>query len=107
MARVDVRTAILTAVPSLLLAGAAWLQADAAKKSEAQTYSNAAETIGSQSDEIMMLESRIRRLERYCVVGGGDTIFRDNEINTGGGTGVIIGDKLPGGPRDPAIFRNQ
>jgi hypothetical protein len=66
MTRKEAKAAILAAVPALLMAGAAWLQADAAKKSETKTYYDAADSLGDQADEIMELRARIVRLEHSC-----------------------------------------
>ena len=63
--------AILGAIPALILACAGWLQADAAKRSEARLYQEAGDTLGIQSDEMLELRARLAYLEVKCGAGAG------------------------------------
>lgn len=81
--------AILSAIPALILACAGWLQADAAKRSEARLYQEAGMELGEQSDARLALEARLARLERGCPTG---PIFQGNRVTVPGGTGIHVGD---------------
>jgi hypothetical protein len=98
----DAIVAILAALPALIVAVASLISAEATKASEKSTYQNAAETIGYQAEDIMHLEARILALE--YTIAGGKVDIHSNTFNTGGGTGVGISPRLPGGPRDPRYF---
>lgn len=89
MKRSEAVTGLLVSLPALIAAGAAWLQADAAKRSEARLYQSAGEELGAQSDEVLALQARLARLERGCPTG---PIFQDNKVNVPGGTGIHVGD---------------
>lgn len=58
--------AILSVIPALLLACTAWVQADAARRSEAKLYRQAGDALGAQSDEMLELRARIAYLEVKC-----------------------------------------
>ena len=58
--------AILSVIPALLLACTAWVQADAARRSEAKLYRQAGDALGAQSDEMLELRARLAYLEVKC-----------------------------------------
>ena len=89
MKRSEAVTGVLVSLPALLAAGAAWLQADAAKRAEARLYQEAGMELGEQSDEMLALQARLARLERGCPTG---PIFQGNKVSVPGGTGIHVGD---------------
>ena len=66
MTRRQAITAILASLPALLAAGAVWLQADAAKRSEARLYQEAGMELGEQSDEMLRLQAKVDVLLARC-----------------------------------------
>lgn len=66
MKRSKTVTGILVSLPTLLTAGAAWLQADAAKRSEARLYQEAGVELGEQSDKILALQARVDAILIRC-----------------------------------------
>lgn len=58
MKRRDLLAPILIALPGFLAAGAAWLQADAARRGDRETYKQAGESLGSLAERIEALEGQ-------------------------------------------------
>lgn len=58
--------AILAALPALIVALTALMNAEATRRSEAATYQNAAITAGEQGNEIEELRARLAKLEEVC-----------------------------------------
>ena len=66
MRRSQAITALVASLPALVAAGAAWLQAESAKRSEQDTYQQAGESLGEQAEEIEALKVRLRAVETTC-----------------------------------------
>ena len=64
--RSEAVTGVLVSLPALLAAGAAWLQADAAKRSEARLYQEAGVELGEQSDEMLRLQAKVDAILAKC-----------------------------------------
>jgi hypothetical protein len=69
MKRRDAITAILAALPALLLALSAWINADAATRKAGQAKAANAETYQQAGESLGQLAERIQALEAKC--GGG------------------------------------
>ena len=66
MKRRDAITAILAALPALLLALSAWIKADAATRKAQQAKAGNAETYQQAGESLGQLAERIQALEAKC-----------------------------------------
>ncbi len=66
MKRRDAITAILAALPALLLALSAWINADAATRKAQQAKAGNAETYQQAGESLGQLAERIQALEAKC-----------------------------------------
>ena len=92
-------TAILAAIPALLLACTAWVQADAARRSEAKLYRQAGDALGEQSDEMLRLQAKLDAILAKCDPGPRGLIISNNQFEKPGVANILVTDK-PLRPRD-------
>ena len=97
MRRQQAIVSILSAIPALLLACTAWVQADAARRSEAKTYKMAGDELGVQSDEILRLQAKLDAILAKCDPGPRGLIISNNTFDKPGVANVLIreGDSRP------------
>lgn len=85
--------AILMAIPALLMACTAWVQADAAAKREAKTYQQAGEELGAQSDEMLRLQAKMDAILAKCDPGPRGLIISGNTFDKPGVANILLTDK--------------
>ena len=93
MTRRQAVTATLASLPALLAAGAGWLQADAAKRSEARLYQEAGETLGEQSDEMLALQAKVDAILARCDPGPRGLIVQGNTFERPGVANILVREK--------------
>lgn len=85
--------AILAAIPALLLACTAWVQADAARKREVKTYEEAGDELGAQSDEMLRLQAKMDMILAKCDPGPRGLIISNNTFDKPGVANILLADK--------------